>query len=264
MQMFIDLFRLYIMDGKMKLARGISYRTDFIAGLLISLFFSCFGPLFQFLIFSKTNGFPGWNFEQMAVMQAVLLLWSGVTYLLMGDIWWLMPSLVQYGQFDSYLIKPYPPLAMLFTKGFSYRSIMTVLAGLAALTYTIVTGHFSVGWRQILLFSALFGAGLLLYMTMLIFFCAVTLRLVNTTRFKDILDRLTFFGSFPAEIYSHGLQAVYLIALPIALWVYFPAQALLGRLDWTALYGLLVSFGLFALSLWTWNYQIKKYTSAAG
>jgi ABC-2 type transport system permease protein len=255
---------LFFCDCKIKLARAMEFRADFFSGIFISLIFSGMAPLFQFFIYSKTNGYPGWNLEQIILFQAVFLLWTGISDLLFGNVRVYIESTIQSGLMDRLLVLPYSSIGIILTRGFNYKGIGTALAGMVALVIAIIHLPVKFHWWYLLQFLFFFIIGILLTVSLLIIFCTIALRIIYVMRLKEVMDRVMFFGSFPAEIYSGLIRFVYLTAIPIGIWIYYPAQALLGRLDIYAIYGALISVALFFISKTLWNFQVKKYISAGG
>jgi len=258
------LLILYLTEAKIKIAKSMEYRADFFLSILISLSFSLFGPLFQFLIYTKTNGYPGWSFDQILLFQAILLLWSGMIELLFGEYKINLHLVVQNGLFDRYMLMPYSSIGLLLTKGFTYRAFGTVVAGIVAMLIVVSRIEISIGLSEILLFILFIVAGLLLYISLLILYSVVALRLIYVDRLKEIFNKIVEFGSFPAEIFSGSFKFFYLAILPIGIWIYYPAQALLGRVDSYIIWTLLSIVLLFIVALRLWKMQLKKYTSAGG
>jgi ABC-2 type transport system permease protein len=255
---------LFFSDCKIKLARAMEFRADFISGIFISLVFSGMAPLFQFFIYSKTNGYPGWNLEQIILFQAVFLLWSGISDMLFGNVRTLVETTMHFGLLDRLLVLPYSSIGIILTRGFNYKGIGTTIAGIIALVFAIVHLPGIFLWWYILQFLFFFIMGMVLSISLLIIFCTIALRIINVMKLKDLMDRVMFFGSFPAEIYSGLIRFMYLTAIPIGIWIYYPAQALLGRLNIYAIYGSLICMALFFMSKKMWNHQVKKYISAGG
>ncbi len=259
-----DLFGLFLFECKIKLARAMEFRLDFISSFFTTFFLSFLGPLFQFLIYSKTNGYPGWTFDQIMLFQAIMLIYSGITETLLGNVRYFMETLVQYGLLDRYLLLPYSSIGFILTKGFNYKTFGTILAGLASLVFTIIHMGLVLHWIQIVLFVMFIILGVILMMAFNIFYCTIALRIVFVVRLKEILDRICFFAGFPAEIYSGLIRFLYLTILPLGIWIYYPAQALLGRLSLLSISAIASTIILFFVSLTIWNIQIKKYTSSGG
>jgi ABC-2 type transport system permease protein len=258
------LLRLFLFESKLKLARAMEFRADFVFSLITSFILSFMAPLFQFFIYSKTNGYPGWTFDQIMIFQAIMLLYSGITETLLGNVKYIMESIVQYGLLDRYLLLPYSSIGFILTKGFNFRNLGIIIAGISSLIFAIFHFGLILNWMQIILFSLFIILGIILMMALNIFFCSIALRIVYVARLKEILERIYFFAGFPAEIYSGFIRFIYLTILPLGIWVYYPAQTLLGRLNVFSIYGSISTIILFIVSIKVWNHQIKKYTSSGG
>lgn len=259
-----DFVELFVLNSKIKLARAIEFRANFVIDIITTFGFSCTIPLFQFLIYTKAEGYPDWSFEQIFLFTAMLLFWSGATETIFGEIRYLIESTIRNGSFDRFLVLPYQPMTVILSKGFSYRSFGTMLAGTIALIYSIIRLGVIVRWWHLFLFIVFLLIGMLLYISFLILYCTLTLVIINTFRLRDIFDKIVSYSLFPAEIFSGAIKVIYLTIIPIALWIYYPVQALLGRLNLFAIYGSAISIAVFMVSIMLWNLQLKKYTSAGG
>lgn len=264
MKTIFCFLRLTWYDCKIKLARAMSYRFDFISGLIMSFCFSFIAPLFQLFIYSKTNGYPGWNLNEILLFQAVLLLWLGVTETFFADVKRTSGLIIQFGNFDRLLLIPYPSIIVLLSKGFTWTSLGTLLAGCISLILTIRLNDLSLSVIQILLFAITLFGGIILHVSLLIIYCSILLRLIYVERLREIFDRITFFSSFPAEVYSHIVKFFYLTIIPVGLWVWFPAKILLGHIDLLVIWGLFATCIIFVLSVLFWKFQLKNYSSAGG
>jgi len=258
------LFSLYIEYSKTKISRGAEFRLDFLGGVLFGTLASFLTPLFQYLIYSNTSGYPGWTYPQILLFQSLLLIWYGISNILFGEIRYKVQSSVLMGNLDIYLLKPYHPLCLMFAEGFNYRSFGTLFAGLFLFSYCIVTQHLTLSIVLVLKILALFMAGLVFYISQIIFFICFAIRVIYILRIIEIMDRLFSVAYFPAEIFKGVAKLGYLVVFPMAIWAYYPAQAVLGRLGITVLFAIVVIIIIFFLSLMTWNRVIKKYTSAGG
>lgn len=242
----------------------MEYRTDFFLGLVVSLGFSSLAPLFQYLIFTKTRGYPGWNFQELILFQGVLLLWFGLKDTLFGKTRNFMDDLVRKGEFDRLLLKPYPPIGILLVSGFNYFGLGSIIAGIIVIIFALGKQNLPVRPEQLILFVILMICGIIFYMAVTVFYCTLVLMVIFTGRISEILDKFLRFSEFPVEIFPQLVQLILIIIIPFAVWVYFPAQALLNRLNWMAFAGAGICITMFLLSLIFWQSQMKKYTSAGG
>jgi ABC-2 type transport system permease protein len=264
MKTLFYLIRLFFFQCKLRLARSIEFRFDFLLGVLVSLTLSAIGPLVQYLIFNKTNGYPGWDIDQIILFQGVLLLWLGIKDTAFGDLRNLVQNMIRRGEFDRLLLKPYPSIGIILTSGFYYYGIGTIVAGIVVMIYAIHKLQLMLTVGQLGLFVLFLISGLLLYMAVTVFYCTMVVMFVFTFRLGEIIDKILKFAEFPVEIFPSMTRIVFITILPFAVWIYFPTQILLGRLELKAAITVAFSLMLFWLSIKGWDLSLKKYTSAGG
>lgn len=260
----MGIAKLFLSNAEIKLSRALAFQANFVLSLLGNLVYSFIAPLFQLLIYQNTSGYPGWSPEDMLLFQAMLLFWIGLTETLFGDVRKEMADAIRQGNFDHFLLLPYPALAIIFGKGFSYRGLGTLLAGAISVVYFGSKSLDETNWWHYSAFIVYLITGLLFYVSLLIVFCTVAIKTVYVERLKEVMDRLVFFGNFPAQAFAGSLKTLYTIFLPMAIWVHYPAEALLGKADGWPVYAILMTLLFFASSILVWDYQLKKYTSAGG
>ncbi len=260
----LKLFKLFIWNCKMDISRSMEYRFDFIIGTVIGLAFSSVGPILQYLIFTQTKGFPGWNLEQIILFQGILLFISGVKGMIFGNLPYFVTGIVRKGDFDRLLLKPYSPIGIILASGFSLNNIGPLLSGAFIMAYSIVKMNLHIGFVQIAIFLLAIVFGLVLYMGYEVLYSSIAIKLVQIGRLDELMNSLLRFGEFPVNIFSKTLQSALITVIPFAVWVNIPANALLNRLDYTVPITFVFCALFFYVSLKIWNQFLKKYTSAGG
>lgn len=258
------IFQLFLLDLRIKFKRAVAFRANFVLVFFLSLGYTFAFSLFQFLIYTGVNGFPGWNMDQVLLFQAMLIFWTGVTEFLFGGVKYIIDLEVMYGNFDRYLVLPHHPLVSLFTRGTDIYAISSVMAGLGGMVIMCARMHLVPDAGTILLAMIFFISGILFYLSLLIWYCSCTLLLIKMDRLKEVLEKILFFGSFPADVYYGIGKLFFLVVFPTALWVYIPVQILLGRFNELSYLSLVISIFFFAASVLFWKYQAGKYSSAGG
>lgn len=257
--------RIFVFNIKMNIVRTIQYRADFLINVFLAMAFSSVAPIVQFLIFTKTKGYPGWTLDQIILFQGCLLLWGGIKNTLFGQIKFKMNQFVQKGLLDRLLLKPYPVIASILSDGFQIASIGTIIAGAAIILYSLDKMKIDLTAFQILLFLYVYILGMTFYISVLILFCSINVLVVFIGRLGDILDKLLQFSEYPIEIFPKTGRVLFVTFAPIAVWIYFPSQILLNRIEFASLIGLSFFCILsFFISLLFWDFTLKKYTSAGG
>ncbi len=261
MKLALSLFRL---DVQLKLKRALAFRANFALNLASSLFFSFILSVFQFFVYAGMGGYPGWSAEQLLMFQATLIFWTGVCDFLLGGVRQLIDLEVVHGNFDRFFLWPPHPLVSVLTRGSNVYAVASVLAGAVGMVVMGQRLSLAPSLLTVGLAALFFVGGVLLYLALIIVYCACTLFWVKMERLREVLDRVVFFGSFPADLYFGPGKSALFACFPIALWVHLPTQALLGRAPLTSLGALGVSLAAFALSLAFWRRQERLYTSAGG
>jgi ABC-2 type transport system permease protein len=255
---------LILLDLRQKLKRALMFRLNFAIHSAIALGYSGTVSALQFFIYATIQGYPGWAPEQMLLFQAALSFWTGVSEFLFGGVRAFVEREVLDGSFDRVFLWPAHALVSVLTRGTNIYAGATVLAGLAAMATMVARNGLSPSPLLLLAALGCFAAGVAFYLALLIVYCACTLFLVKMDRLREVLDRIVFFASFPADIYAGAGKTAVLVAFPVALWVYFPVQVLLGRATAIAFGSVLCAFAALWLATVFWNRQEHKYVSAGG
>jgi ABC-2 type transport system permease protein len=255
---------LLLLDLTMKLKRALAFRVNFAVNLAISLFYSLLFSVFQFCVYAGIHGYPGWSAGQMLLFQAVLLLWTGSIDFLFGGVREFIDLEVTYGNLDRLFVWPTHVLVSLLSRGTNVHAASTVLAGSIGTAVMLARLGVPLSWHKLLVFGLFFAAGLVFYVALLIVYSACTLFMVKMERLREVFDRVLFFASFPADLYAGASKTALIVGFPLALWVYLPVQALLGRGERFALLSVLSSAVVFAAALAFWQRQEARHVSAGG
>ena len=264
MKTVLELGELFLWNSKLKIARCMEYRFDFITGLIVSLCLAGIGPIVQYLIFTQTKGYPGWTIRQLILFQGMMLLWFGIRDTAFGDLKQSTMDLVRQGDFDRLLLKPYPPIGILLISGFNFKNSGSIFIGAIIILFSAQTLALRPGLFQILLIVVCFLLGLLFNMALDIFYCGIVIIFIQMGRIGDVFDTLLGFSRYPVEIFSKIIRIIFLTAVPFAIWIYYPTQLLLNRIQAKIFIGFIICGIWFWFSLIFWNQCLKKYTSAGG
>jgi ABC-2 type transport system permease protein len=255
---------LLCLDLQIKLKRALAFRRNFWLRSSIALFHSFIFSTFQLLLYAGVHGYPGWSPEQMLLFQATLILWTGSVDLLFGGLAELIDVEVVYGNFDRFFLWPRSTLVSLLSRGTNIYALGTVLAGLVGSVALLLRLGPGLSVAGLLLCALFFVSGVWFYAALLVVYSGLTLFLVKMARLREVLERIVFFGSFPSDAYFGPGKSAVLTVLPIALWAYWPTQALLGRARLLACESLALAAVCSIAAVAFWRRQECAYTSAGG
>ena len=242
----------------------MQYKADFFIGIFLAMTFSSLGPVFQYLIFSQTRGYPRWNLPQIILFQGVMLVWLGLKDLLFGDIRLTVEAMVKGGNFDRLLLKPYSAIGVILAGGFYFQGAGTIIAGGTIVVVAALRLGLTLSWWQPLALAAFLAAGLLLHMAITVLYCITVIMITHMGRLGEILDKLLAFSQFPIDILNPVFRMIITVGIPIAVWIYFPTETLLNRVEPIAMVSVASAGILLWASLLLWKVALKKYTSAGG
>lgn len=264
MKKLTKLLKLFIYNSKLTMARNMEYRFDFILGFFMNLIFSSVGPIIQYLIFTQTKGFPGWNLKQIILFQGVLLLLLGIKNTLWAGLPDYVTRMVRRGELDRLLLKPFSSIGIILASGFTPSEFGAIIGGIVLMGYSVGTLQLPLSPLRVIMFLIFLLFGLMLFMAMNIIYSCVVIMLVNIGRLNEIMECFSRFGQYPLEIYSKILGTVFMTVIPFAIWVYIPSKILIEGLNVGMLYSLVFCLLFTALSLRLWDRCIRHYTSGGG
>lgn len=259
----IRIFGVYKSCVKTALAGIMTYRMDFILQVLITLLSNILFPLVTILIYNSGASFPGWSFYEVLLIQAVFTISSGVSAMMFNGLLWATMGHVREGSFEIVLLKPVNPLFFLVSSTFSPDSASLVLGGAVmaaiAISHTGVTSAFAV-LQAVLLFIT----GLTVMAGISLIMAAASFKWVGNSRLPEIFDSIKTFGKYPISIFPKLVQSFVTFIIPVGMIGFFPAGAILGRLDpWLGVS--VIPCALFMLfGVWLYNYMIRLYESVGG
>ncbi len=255
---------VFLWNSKLSIARSMEYRFDFCLGLFVNLLLALAGPLFQYLIFSQVDGYPGWTVSEIILFQGVLLFLFGLKSLLLGNVSWNIQKLIHRGELDRLLLRPCSSVVLVLANGFSFDGIGTVLAGIVIIVVMLHRLQQKISVLSLAAVVLSVGMGLLLFAAFEILLASVMVRLVNIGRLNELFDTLTKFGQYPMELFPRGAGFLFITMIPFAVWVNIPCRILLDGVQAYMFLTFLMVFFIDCLALYSWNLCIKHYTSAGG
>jgi ABC-2 type transport system permease protein len=255
--------KIYATAFKNALATRMAYRIDLFVSAFIMLVFELIIPFVTFLIYSSGSGFPGWEFHEVFMIQAVFLLSKGITFPFFAGIVWNTITQIREGTYDLLLIKPRNILFMTLLTGIDIEDLGKLFGGIGMFIFAVsqVPDPGALNW---LAFALLFFCSLTVFMSFAFIMAASGFKWVGNFRVYEIFEALTSFAMYPMSIFSEGVQILITACIPLALMGFFPASLILGK----SLDGLFISLASCAFflvfSIFFWYRMLRSYTSAGG
>lgn len=255
--------KIYFICLNTAFSRAAAYRADFILGNFITLPSNILFPLVTVLIYTNGAEFPEWSMWEVLLIQSVFSMSSGAASMLCGSILWVTMDHVQSGSFETVLLKPLSPLFYIAAANFNPESMGLFLGGLVM---TIISAAYTgiCGAMGILQFLLLFVAGAAVMCGLDLIMAAISFKWVGNSRIPEIFSSINEFGKYPLGIFPKAVQVLVSLLIPVAAVGFFPASALLGRLDMRAFVSVIPCILFFLFGIWIYNRMIKIYEGVGG
>lgn len=254
----IKLHLQYIKTG---FQSRMTYRLDFFLSIIAFFLHQLSAPVFVGVVYYAGGEFPGWNIYQVLLLQGVLNMIKGFSFMSFFIMAWVTERRIRRGTFDLLLVRPVNTLWLLIMESFDEEDLGQFLAGVVltvfAMQYVELKG-------SLLLFLPLAFFGVLFYFSLALLRSAVSIIFVKADRLQEVVNLLNVFASYPQTIYSPRLKFLFNTFVPLLLAANYPASALLGFSMEGVYIAMISAIVLVAFSLYVWHTALRKYTSAGG
>ncbi|MGN0666419.1 MAG: ABC transporter permease [Huintestinicola sp.] len=255
--------KIYLSCLKIAFSKAAAYRANFILGNLITLLSNVLFPIVTLLIYSNGASFPEWDMWEVLLIQSVFSMSSGAASMIFQSVLWVTMNHIQEGSFETVLLKPLSPLFYITAANFDPESIGLFLGGLIMTVFSASKTGIS-GARGVICFVILFLSGLAVISGLDLIMAAISFKWVGNSRIPEIFDSIKAFGKYPQVILPKAVQVLTSLIIPVAVIGFYPASALLGRLDNTAFVSVIPCMAFFAFGIWIYHLMVKLYEGVGG
>jgi ABC-2 type transport system permease protein len=245
------------------MSRALTYRLNFLFSMIITLFFNLLFPLITILIYNSGASFPGWSFYEVLLIQAIFTLSLGLAWVLFSNVLWATMQHIREGSFEVVLLRPVNPLFFLIATNFDTGSFGLLIGG--GIMFGIAIAHTGAASpAAIAQFLLLFTAGFAVMTGFQMIVAATSFKWVGNSRLPDILDSILSFGKYPVSIFPRAIKTIASFLIPVGMIGFYPASALLGRLEPLVLISVIPCVLFMLFGIWLYHYMVKLYEGVGG
>ncbi|MCL2765689.1 MAG: ABC-2 family transporter protein [Treponema sp.] len=254
---------IYAQCVKTAMARALSYRLNFLLSLIITIGYNALFPLISILIYSSGAGFPGWSFYEVLLMQSIFVLSQGIASIMFSNVLWTTMQHIREGSFEIVLLKPMNPLFFLVASNFDPESVGLIIGGSFLFVFSLLQIEVAsiIAIPQFLL---LFAAGFAVMAGINMIMAATSFKWVGNSRIPEIFDSVLAFGKYPLMIFPKVIRGIATFIIPVGMIGFYPANALLGRLDPSVLFAVIPCILFMILGIWLYLNMVKLYEGVGG
>ena len=242
-----------------------TYRFGFFLEIFVEAAYILVTLLGTGVLFWNVSDIAGWNFHQMLVLLGLNAIFAET---ILGLIFVFnlrsLPQQINKGSLDMVLVKPLNSQFVVSLWRPYFAFIPSLIPGVLMIYFGFKLGGFRFDPWSLLPFLIIFSAGLVIAYAVGMLLSTLSVWLINATPLPMVAENIIFMAKIPYSVYTGGLRIVFLLFVPLAFMVSFPAQTLLGGSQW---WWPAVAAGLAALFLKTsslfWNFALKHYSGAS-
>lgn len=248
----------------------MEYRGDFITALAVGLAWQTSVLVFATVLLTRFPGLGGWTSGGVLLIVAIRLLSHGAWVLVFNPLM-MVPSIVEQGALDGYLIRPMPVYRQILLYTFPLNAIGDSFSAVLLFAFAVARAH--VHWTPLtaLYLAAAVAGGMLLEAAVQTAVAILALRHAIPLAVFMWFDRMiATFGNYPFSIFPLAARAVLTYILPVAFIAYLPAAVLTGRAgsagvpEWLAYASPAAGPALYVLARYAWYRALRRYESAGG
>ncbi len=260
-------FTIYFECIKTAIARALSYRLNFVLSLFITIGYNALFPLITILIYNSGASFPSWNFYEVLLIQSIFVLSQGLASIMFSNVLWTTMYHIREGSFEIVLLKPMNPLFFLIASNFDPESLGLIIGGGFLFVFSLMNTEIvtlTAPFAAIPQFLLLFAAGFAVMAGMNMLMAATSFKWVGNSRIPEIFDSIMTFGKYPATIFPKLIKGAASYVIPVSMIGFYPASALLGRLDPFVMLAVIPCVLFMILGVWLYQHMVKLYEGVGG
>jgi viologen exporter family transport system permease protein len=219
------------------------------------------------IVFTRFPTIRGWHWREIALLYglgqvSVALMRCFATQIDKFD------DFIVSGEFDSFLIRPLPPLFHLIAARFELTQISRVFCGMVILALAARAARVPFTLANIALALAAVVGGTMMLVSLTLMVATLSFWHTRTGKLQDFVQSSgREFANYPLTIYPTSVRWILTLVVPLALITYYPAQRLLGVNETGALLPVLALAALpmgalfLFLAACLWHVGLRHYQS---
>ncbi len=254
--------KLYLKFFSIHLKSQLQYKVSFLLtslGQLLASFTSFLGILF---IFSRFNEVEGFNFEQVLLCFASVLMAYSIAECF-GRGFDTFPRMINNGEFDRVLVRPRGQIFLVLASKMEFTRIGRLLQALIVFCYAIPESGVIWTWDKILTLALMITCGCFVFFSLFVIYAAFSFFTIEGLEFMNVFtDGGREFGRYPFSVYGKDVLRFLTYIIPLALFQYYPLLYLLD-IEKSIFYMLTPLLSLFFIipAYAFWRFGLYRYKS---
>lgn len=252
-----------------QLKMELTYRVNFLVGLVSQLVYSLLSIAFVGVFLPEGVRLSGWGFWEIIFLFGLADICFGLSAVLVFRAFLVFDALyVVQGELDQLLVQPIHPLFNLILRNLNVNDLITATKG--ACIVLVAFRQLGLDWSPTTVMMLLLGilSGAATYSGILVFLFSLGFWFPRRSSVVAPLLSLNQLAQYPLLIYPEWLQICLSFIIPLGFVVFYPAEQvlwsanllILTSLDWKVL--LLIPLLVIGMAYSIFNYGLRRYVSA--
>lgn len=259
---YISLFPYFVSRS---VQSRMSYRADFILGVIASMLRQSLGFIFIWAVFRGIPEINGWNFNQMTFVYGMQAITLGINEFLFAGTW-AVGGYIQEGSLDRLLLRPVGAMFSILSADVTLHGLGAAALGLALCILSLRRLHIEVTIGLVLYWIFSIACGALIYFSINMVCATTAFWITDSSAVMMLVQNVSEFSKYPVSIYKKWLQIFLTFVIPFAFTSTFPAAFILG-LHREVIYWLgpvTAAVICVTIAYLFWRFALTKYQSAGG
>jgi ABC-2 type transport system permease protein len=241
----------------------LAYEADFAILMFSAALTQAVGLAFIWAIFQRIPNVNGWTFWQVVMMYALIFVTEGVGSLFFEGTW-RVSELVYNGKFDQILLRPVSPVVQVLAGAVGFNGLGNIVTGMILIV--VAMANAPVQWTpgRLAMFAILLVSASIIRVAINLGSAASAFWIRTPwSMIPFFIHQLGDFAKYPITIYSLGVQALIVVAVPFAFISFFPTAYVFGVDAWSVpgLLTPLVAIYCMAMAVWLFRLGLRRYES---
>ena len=260
----VRYFRLYLHFLRFSISRILEFRLDFTFRIIMDAMLYIINIIFFKVIFLHTTTLGGLSETQILIFIGSYLMLNALDMIFLGNNLWELPTFVQKGDLDYYLIRPVSSRFFLSFRDIAANSVINLLMAISIFVLGIGQYNQEIQVLNYILFTIILLISFNLLYNIRMLFIIPVFWFHSNTGFNEIFFSLRKTMERPAGIFTGIVKKILLSFLPFALIVSYPVKVLFSGLVITEfLYFIFIVIIANIIIHYFWNWGLKNYSSAS-
>ncbi len=256
--------RLFGYFARFSFSKYLQFRADFFFRIGLDVVYYAVNIAFYRVLFLHTAILGGWSERQAMAFVSGYLVVDAVMMTFFTNNQWMLPTYVNRGDLDYYLIRPVSSLFFLSLRDIAVNSGVNLLMAVGIMGWAVTRLPEPVGPARLALFVGALGVGVLIQYCVSTLFILPVFWTHSVSGFRLVYWSVSRFIERPDRIFGGWAHRVLAFVLPLSLIASYPARLFLDAFSWRTLGHLCgIAALFFLLTVWAWRMGLRSYSSAS-